>query len=286
MPTSPSLADAAGDVLLSVARACHDPFAPRSLCFLSTTCCYIRTTLQPSMVDLRALHAAACSLSSKCGCTTSTLSATRCLKWNTKGLDENDAALIAQLASSGSMANLQVLGLHSNQIGDPGMAALSKALGSGSLGNLTHLFLTDNQIGDAGMIEFSRSIANRSMANLNGLYLSINKIGDEGMKAFASAAASGSMVNLTKLDLSWNNIGDVGMAEFSRQIAIAAMGGAMGSLTTLDLSHNNIGDAGLQAFASAIGNGSLAELESLCISNPSYELSTICSSRGIKFEAD
>ena len=68
--------------------------------------------------------------------------------------------------ASGSMANLEELGLTGNQIGDAGMSAFAGAIASGSLANLEQMSLFENQIGDAGMIEFSRAIASGSLASL------------------------------------------------------------------------------------------------------------------------
>ena len=61
------------------------------------------------------------------------------------------------------------------------------------MANLKILGLRDNKIGDAGMTSLAGAIASGSMANLKELYFDNNQIGDEGMKAFASAIASGSL---------------------------------------------------------------------------------------------
>tara|TARA_B100001175_G_scaffold302885_1_gene297370 strand:- start:206 stop:847 length:642 start_codon:yes stop_codon:yes gene_type:complete len=117
---------------------------------------------------------------------------------------------------------------------------------TGSLANLEVLNLYNNKIGDDGMKEFAKAIARGSLAKLESLNFSHNQIGDEGMKVFASAIASGSLANLTHLYLNMNMIGDAGMTAFARAM------GALGSLTALYLGHNQIGDVGMIALADAI----------------------------------
>ena len=84
-----------------------------------------------------------------------------------KNIGDDGVTLLARWArASGSMANLQMLWLSGNQIGDAGMSAFAGAIASGSLANLEQMSLFENQIGDAGMIEFSRAIASGSLASL------------------------------------------------------------------------------------------------------------------------
>ena len=55
--------------------------------------------------------------------------------------------------ASGSLANLQWLGLSGNQIGDAGMTELSRAIASGSLPALQYAFMSGNPGSDAPIKE-------------------------------------------------------------------------------------------------------------------------------------
>ena len=69
----------------------------------------------------------------------------RLLLWHDKGLDDEDAKVVAYVvATSGSMATLY---LYQNQIGDVGAKAIAEAVKSS--GSMVKLGLRYNSIGDA-----------------------------------------------------------------------------------------------------------------------------------------
>ena len=67
---------------------------------------------------------------------------------------------LAGAIASGSMANLELLSLHSNQIGDDGMKALSSAIANGSLDKVEHVHLWGNP-GSEAPVEAALSLAAR-----------------------------------------------------------------------------------------------------------------------------
>ncbi|KAL1503553.1 hypothetical protein AB1Y20_012032 [Prymnesium parvum] len=181
------------------------------------------------------------------------------LDWSGKQLDADDCKVIAYLIASGALANLTILGLNGNRIGDAGIKIFSETVASGALANLTILGLDGNQIGDAGIKIFSETVASGALANLTELDLENNQIGDEGMKTFSTALASGALANLTELYLYDNQIGDEGIKSFSTALA----SGALANLTKLDLENNQIGDEGMKTFSTALASGALANLTEL-----------------------
>ncbi|MCI4664976.1 MAG: 50S ribosome-binding GTPase [Neomegalonema sp.] len=145
-----------------------------------------------------------------------------------------------------ALAQLELLDLGRNQIGDAGAAHLA------GLKALTRLDLRDNGIGDDGAAHLA------GLAALTSLDLSHNGIGADGATHLAGLKA------LTSLDLSFNEIGDEGAAHLAGLKAltsldlrgirrrggnwISAAGAAhlagLTALTSLDLSGNRIGADG------------------------------------------
>eukprot|EP00966_Prymnesium_polylepis_P000330 7527-Prymnesium_polylepis.1 len=65
--------------------------------------------------------------------------------------------LVSKVIASGAMAQLKVLRLNINKIGDESMKSFSTALASGALPQLKVLVLECNKIGDEGMNAFQHS---------------------------------------------------------------------------------------------------------------------------------
>ena len=151
----------------------------------------------------------------------------------------------------------QTLWLHSNKIGDPGLASLAGACARRSLPQLSQLWLTSNQIGDPGCIALAEACGRGGLPQLTKLWLGQNQIGDAGISALASACASGALASLQTLVLDWNAIGDSGLAA----LATACGNGSLPQLTKLWLADNQIGDAGISALASACASGALPQLK-------------------------
>ena len=70
------------------------------------------------------------------------------------------------------MCNMQELSLSSNNISDPGLAALADVLGKGALAQLTTLRLGRNQIGDAGLSSLAAAVGNGALPKLEVLFIS------------------------------------------------------------------------------------------------------------------
>ena len=143
---------------------------------------------------------------------------------------------LCAMIKSGSLANLKLLWLDDQPLGDAGMTAFAGAIASGSMANLQALLLDDNQIGGPGMTALANAIANGSLGNLKQLHLDGNEIGDPGVSALAGAIASGSMANLRFLRLDSNEIGDTGMSALAGAIA----SGSLLSLQTLYVDKTNL----------------------------------------------
>jgi Leucine-rich repeat (LRR) protein len=178
--------------------------------------------------------------------------------WHRK-MNARDARVIAYLASSGPLANIETLSLDENQLDDEGMTAFAAAFASAPLDRLRYLNLSNNRIGDEGMAAFASAVANGALKSLETLLIRDNCIGDVGMQAFSTAVASGALPRFDWLELDRNNIGDEGMAA----LASAAANGALWTLQQLHLDGNKIGDAGVSALAGAVAKGALPNLTHL-----------------------
>ena len=64
------------------------------------------------------------------------------------------------------MCNMQELSLSSNNISDPGLAALADVLGKGALAKCTYISLAGNQIGDAGLSAFAGALSSGALDHL------------------------------------------------------------------------------------------------------------------------
>ena len=77
---------------------------------------------------------------------------------------------------NGALANLTLLSLGENKIGNIGLEALAKAItpdkdGKGGLANLIELNLYGNQIGDAGLSALASACANGALPALKTLFI-------------------------------------------------------------------------------------------------------------------
>ena len=108
------------------------------------------------------------------------------IDWSGKGLDSDDARVVARVvAISGS---LKVLNLGRNWIGNEGATAIAEALRVN--GSLRQLILYDNTIGDAGAAAIAEALRVND-GSITSLDLSNNKIGDAGAAAIAAALRVG-----------------------------------------------------------------------------------------------
>lgn len=94
----------------------------------------------------------------KVGLSVEDLSVNTQVKWNSKELDDDDCAMIGELALRGALENLVKLDVSYNSIGGQGMHALVGSLHNGALRSLKFLILDRNRIGDEGIVRLDRSI--------------------------------------------------------------------------------------------------------------------------------
>ena len=145
-----------------------------------------------------------------------------------------------RLAEDPTLANVRVLDLTGNQIGDDGLAAL---LASPYLGPLNDLLLAENHLTDTSM----RTLAEApTLTNLGELDLTANALGPAALAALAPLLPS-----LEILRVSDNPIGDAGARAL-------ADGGFRGE--ELGLAFTGIGPAGLAAL---IDGGTLARTSAI-----------------------
>jgi uncharacterized protein (TIGR02996 family) len=85
------------------------------------------------------------------------------------------------LAGASNLANLEILGLHQQEIGPDGMRALA---GSPHLANLKALYLFDNHITDDGLRALAES---PYLTQLRALDLAYNRISDAGLRALTAS---------------------------------------------------------------------------------------------------
>lgn len=130
---------------------------------------------------------------------------------NLEGLDLRNVQMSAEAATAlfsnlakGALAQLQLLSLSENSIGDAGVTTLTSACANGALAQLKTLGLDNTRTGDAGVTALATVCANGALAQLRTLYLSFNKIGDAGLTALASACANGALAQLETLNLGYS----------------------------------------------------------------------------------
>ena len=100
------------------------------------------------------------------------------------------------------MADLRVLSLRRNNIGDEGVQALVSACTDGNLASLQVLALQHNRIGDVGMEALAAALAGGALRHLTVLDLDGNQISQHGIDALADALSSGNPTTLQKLIVS------------------------------------------------------------------------------------
>ena len=175
--------------------------------------------------------------------------------------------LAATTTPGGGLAQLSVLDLNRNAVGDGGLAALGTAVVGGGLAKLAKLYLDRAQIGDEGVCAFAASVrgAPGLLPSLYELWLSNNRIGAEGAAMLFAAFTDGAMSNLGDLRLQYNAIGDDGVDALT-----AALGrGALRNTWYLGLSDDaRLSDRGLRTLEESIRRGDLPRLEFLTISGP------------------
>ena len=135
-------------------------------------------------------------------CTLETAVNSSRIEWGDKGLDDDDAVVVAHVIKNSPI--LMILHLGANAIGDKGAAAVAEALkGNEALGILQ---LQENQIADAGAIAFAEML--HVNTRLRILSFNSNRIGDAGGVAIGQAL--GVNPKISKIELNYNKIGDTG----------------------------------------------------------------------------
>lgn len=145
-----------------------------------------------------------------------------------------------------------ILDLHSNQIGDKGVAALAGTCARCMpLPNLKELNLSENHLGDAACASLAEAFGRGAMRSLQELMLGCNEIGNDGLASLAAAATAGApALNGDRLELllEENRIGDEGL----KALTAAVAAGAFASMTILALDENLITSDGLRALAAGV----------------------------------
>jgi hypothetical protein len=232
------------------------------------------------------------------------------------GMSDEACTWMSSVLAKGAMANLTLLNLNRNQIGDAGVSSLAQACAGGALASLKELRLFGNKIGDAGVKALAKACAGGALAQLEKLFLYDNKIGDAGVKSLAKACASGAVAvpegvhlgytcdgsgtspirgvryHLTgeDYDLCASEYAKLSVQEQQKYERIEPTEFAMGALahlTTLRLDYNKIGDAGVKSLAEACASGALASLKELWVDNKQMrhpDLVASCQPRGIKIK--
>jgi uncharacterized protein (TIGR02996 family) len=156
-----------------------------------------------------------------------------------------DAAGVRELSSSPNLANLSVLLLHYNPLGDEGLITLAW---SEQLPRLRELYVSGIGAGDRG----ASTVAGGRLRDLTDLDLRDNQIGDEGVEALANWNWAGD--RLQALYLVNNRIGERGANSL-------AMTAHLPNLAQLYLNHNAIGDSAARAFARSPHRAALRDLD-------------------------
>jgi hypothetical protein len=208
-----------------------------------------------------------------------------CSEWQLnqklRGLKEEGwGAFLPLLHGNETLISLE---LGDNALGDHVVAALAKAfIDGGVLAQLALLSLSSNQIGDAGAASLAAAFRSGSLAHLKTLLLNDNQIGNAGAASLAEAFAKGGLGKLGTLVLGSNEIGDGGVSS----LAMAFTGGALAQLQRIYLGHNRFGKDGASALADALARGALAQLKHLylyynAIGEAAKQLRAACRPRGI-----
>jgi uncharacterized protein (TIGR02996 family) len=171
------------------------------------------------------------------------LQAKRLAKWprlaqlrvlNLRGNDLGNAGVSALAAAP--LASLRRFDLSDTKLRDAGACALAEA----PLDNLTRLALMHNGIRSQGVIALARSAR---LAKLNYLELSVSEgqvgAGDQGIDALGGSPA---MSNLAHLGLVENSVSDAGAVAIARSCYLT-------HLRHLNLCHNQVTDRGALALA-------------------------------------
>ena len=213
-------------------------------------------------------------------CTLETAVNSSRIEWSDKGLDDDDAKVVAheiknspilmilhlgakantvlgilqlpenQIADAGAIAfaemlnvntRLRILSFNSNSIGDAGGVAIGQALGVNP--KISKIELNYNKIGDTGGVAIAKALGVNAV--LRTLHLGHNKVGDATAKTIADSLRANSTV-LRVLYISTNNIGPEG------GVAIGEMLRVNVEMQDLNIASNEIGDAGAVAIAGAL----------------------------------
>ena len=105
-------------------------------------------------------------------CTLETAVNSSRIEWSEKGLDDDDAKVVAHVIKNSPI--LMILHLGANAIGDKGAAAIAEVLKTNTV--LGILQLQENQIADAGAIAFAEML--NVNTRLRILSFNSNSIGD------------------------------------------------------------------------------------------------------------
>lgn len=167
------------------------------------------------------------------------------IEWSDKGLDDDDARVVAhviQLSHHANNANpgLMILHLGANAIGDKGATAIAEVLKANTV--LGILQLQENQIGDAGAIAFAEML--HVNTRLRILSFNSNSIGDAGGVALGEALRVNPMIS--KIELNYNKIGDTGGVSIAKALGVNAV------LRVLHIGHNKVGDATAKTIADSL----------------------------------
>ena len=98
---------------------------------------------------------------------------------------------LASAITRAALASLDTLYLHSNQIGDTGLAAFSAALTGTVLPGVEKLWLYNNRLGNPGLTALADAIARGGLASLQSLHVEGNTAASkESLQAPMDALAS------------------------------------------------------------------------------------------------
>ena len=141
------------------------------------------------------------------------LTAASTVKLNNLGVDDDDCALLGELARTAELEGLVKLDLSYNQIGGVGLSALTVGLTHGALRSLKFLILSRNDLGDAGVISLAGALSAGAMPQLTQLEIEGVNIGDAGLCALAAAVASGATEALLGLVVGKAHLQHVSLAQ-------------------------------------------------------------------------
>jgi Leucine-rich repeat (LRR) protein len=179
-------------------------------------------------------------------------------------MSNNDVVFLCEFLSMPErLLKLDLLLLHSNDIGAAGCAALAnciRSFTSDSMHVLGQLNLTANPLGDMGVKLLMAPIEThpqQALPSLRDLHLGRCNIGDKGASRVAAAIGAGGLPSLSMLMLSQNQVGDAGAAALSDALL---KDGVVPKFKGLYLGRNQIGDAGASALATALAKSGAVPL--------------------------